>query len=767
MKWEDDRLTTLSAGNAWLPGPNFIQRIFEDRDGVLWIGTRRSGLFQLADGQVRAVNSHQQRLSWLTEDSERGIWSASLGGGITRLQRQRFQMLYPESGDREIASTAVCEDRTGALWSADRSYGVVRYQDGVAQRIPDLAGSRAFYANSVTPDDTGHIWVGAVSGLYRTTVDQPGPLEPVAPSLRDIHVLHFSARGDLWIGSGYTRLGRLRQGFFDELTASRGYPGSFVVAIAETADGTTWVALEHQLLAYRHDRLVRETAVDGFASERLNALYGDPVGALWIGTSRGLLRLKEGRLTAYTQATGLPNERIEQLTEDEHGLLWIGSRRGFFHIARAELEAFAAGRTTRVTAVTFGPEEGLTGQVPVPNCQPDAWKGRDNRIWFCTQQGVLGIDANAVPRELTPPPVYVERVSVDGREVGPGNIRLQTGHHRLAFHFSSPNFAAPEKVRLRYRLRGLETEWTEGGSDQEASYADLPAGRYTLEVAASNPNGLWREGTGAAVAVSVVPAWRDTWWARGLAIAGFAGAVAGLARFTSHRLLKLRLRRIEQEHALEKERARIARDLHDELGGSLTQIRLLADRLRRRPDRADLEPGLSQLARQTRRLAGELESIIWTVNPRNNSLDRFARFILQFAPRFFRDTAIACTVFGVEKVPARRLAPEVQHHLLSATKEALANVLKHSEANLVVISLHYAAGILRMAIHDNGVGFDPAAAAHEERNGLSNMRSRLGEIGGVLEIHSLLGQGTTVSWQVPIPAAARTAPRATPALSEP
>jgi len=156
-----------------------------------------------------------------------------------------------------------------------------------------------------------------------------------------------------------------------------------------------------------------------------------------------------GRTNDGLHASQWPaNERIEQLAGDDHGAIWIGAVADFSRVARSDLEAVAAGRSAQVPAVTFGPEEGLTGQVPVPNCQPDAWKDFRNRIWFCTQQGVIGIDANAVP-PLPPPPVYIDRVSVDDREVDQAKIRVATGRHRLAFYFSSPNFTAPEKVRLR------------------------------------------------------------------------------------------------------------------------------------------------------------------------------------------------------------------------------------------------------------------------------------------------------------------------------
>ncbi len=765
LEWENGQLTVRAEGSQWTPTRDIPQRLYEDHAGVLWIATRRSGLYQFSAGQVQAVPTDQKILSWITEDSEQGIWVTSKDGGATRLQRQRFVTVKPRSDQTDAASTSVFEDPDGAVWCANRDGGVFRYLGGQMQAVANPPGEPGLFANAIAPDRMGNVWVGAGSGLYRIAPGQPLALQPVAPDLVRIHALYFSRQGDLWISANYNRLVRLRQGQFKDFTAQDGYSGKPVSAIAETADGTLWIAAENELCAYVNGRFVQPPSYrPAFPRERIAALYGDKTGALWIATPRGLLRFKDNRLTAYDQSRGLPNERIEQILEDERGTMWFNSRQGFFHVARADFEGVADGRLTRVAADTFGPEQGLISETPVFNCLPDAWRGRGNRLWFCTQEGVIGIDATEEPRPAPPPAVYIDRVLADGQPADLSGLRLSTGQHRLGFTFSSPSFAAPEKMRLRYRLVGFDRGWIETVSDQEADYVGLPAGRYVLNVMASDANGNWPEASGATLAFSINPLWWETWWAHALGLALFSGAIAALARYASHRLLRRRLREIERDHALEKERSRIARDLHDDLGGSLTRIGLLADRLRRRAGDSFLGAEISQLTRQTCQLAGELDSIVWTVNPKNNSLDRFARFVGQFALRFFQETSIRCSVLGIDKIPATPIAPEVQHQLLNAIKEALNNVLKHSQASQVVVELDYSPALLTTAVRDNGVGFDPLAVENSERNGLINLRSRLTEIGGVIEIRSESGRGTEISWRVPLADAGpgRPPPRVSP-----
>ena len=747
---EGGRLVTKSEAPEWTLGRDEVRYLFEDREGVLWIATYRHGLFQFASGQVRSVPTQQQILSCVTEDAEGGIWVASIGGGITRLQPKRFALVHPGPDKPDIASTGVCSDPAGAVWCANRNGGVFRYMAGATQPVANPPGEAMIYANAVCPDAAGVIWVGAKSGLYRVAGGTRPVLEPVAPELKDIHLLYFSRRGELLLTVGRGRLLRRRQGTFEDVPSPGPSERKPVSAIAETADGTLWVGRGDELDTYRGDRLVREIASDALRGETVNTLHADRDGALWVATDHGLLRLKDQKLAVCTPGQGPLDRWVRQILEDDAGNLWLGSVQGYFHVPRADLDAVAEGRLARAAIVTFGPEEGLTGQTPLYNCQPNAWRTADDHLWFCTQDGVLGIDASATPLRQPAPPVHLTRVVVDGRDAGPAPLRLTSADHRLGFYFSSPNFAAPEKVRLRYRLVGYDHAWNETISDQEVNYTGLPAGRYTLEANASDSNGLWREGTGASLSFSVVPLWWETWWARAAALAVFTTVIAWLARDASHRLLKRRLRQIEQEHALEKERARIARDLHDELGGSLTRIALRADRLRRRSEKSEFGPGLSQLARQARRLSGELESIIWSVNPRNNSLDRFASYVRHFALRFFHETAIACSVLGIDEIPARRISPEVQHHLLTVTKEALTNVLKHSQAATVTVLLGFTGGRFTTTVRDDGAGFDVQAAEHSERNGLSNMRSRLSEIGGVVAVRSSPDGGTGISWSVPV-----------------
>jgi signal transduction histidine kinase len=305
-----------------------------------------------------------------------------------------------------------------------------------------------------------------------------------------------------------------------------------------------------------------------------------------------------------------------------------------------------------------------------------------------------------------------------------------------------PSFSAPETIGVRHQLEGVDREWIETSSARTATYSHLRPGSYAMRVIARNGYGIWNK-DGAALRFTIAPAWWQTVWAGAGALLLFSAAVASGARSWAQRKMSRKLERLEREHALEKERTRIARDLHDDLGGGLIELGLIADRLAVTASPEASAP-LHVLAARTRRLGAELASIIWAVNAKNESLDRLAHFIKLYSRRLFRNSPMECVVTGAESIAGLPLSPDTHHHLLAIAKEAVNNVLKHSRATHVSIDLRQIGDLFELSVEDDGVGFSVDGAEVKEGNGLQNMRARASEIGGSLKIDSGQDRGTIV-----------------------
>lgn len=250
----------------------------------------------------------------------------------------------------------------------------------------------------------------------------------------------------------------------------------------------------------------------------------------------------------------------------------------------------------------------------------------------------------------------------------------------------------------------------------------------------------------------VVHFWQ-TWWFFGLCCVFVLLNVGAAVQVVERRKFRLQLQRAEQQHALERERARIAQDLHDDLGSSLTRISLLGGLLRTdkdNPEQIKIHAGkISQAADQTVRA---LEEIVWAVRPGSDTLQSLMEYLAHFATELFSGNPARCRLDLPAEVPARSLPPDVRHNIFLIVKEALTNVLKHAGAREVHLSAKISGNILEITIVDDGKGFDPdCIAANGQRNGLGNMRRRAEAVDGTLNFTCAAGQGSRVELRVRLP----------------
>ena len=333
-------------------------------------------------------------------------------------------------------------------------------------------------------------------------------------------------------------------------------------------------------------------------------------------------------------------------------------------------------------------------------------------------------------------------------------MRLPPRHHRLEFEFSALSFTAPENVHFRYRLEGFDDNWVEADTqhgERRASYPQLPAGDYRFRVAACNSDGVWYE-LGEPLAFIVAPFLWQTWWFRAAAIMVFTFTVAAIVRYISFRRLHFKLKMLEQQAALDNERTRIARDLHDDLGGSLTQVSLLLDMAQRdlaTPGKAG--QSVQQCSTMMRQVTGSVDEIIWAINPRNDNARYLIDYISQFTVEFLYSANIPCRVDLPDRTPDRNISPEVRHNLFLVVKEALNNIAHHAHAGQVGLHVTATDEQIGIIIEDNGRGFTHAPD-NASSDGLRNMRQRMEEINGQFRVESWPGTGTRVSFLYPWPA---------------
>jgi signal transduction histidine kinase len=321
----------------------------------------------------------------------------------------------------------------------------------------------------------------------------------------------------------------------------------------------------------------------------------------------------------------------------------------------------------------------------------------------------------------------------------------------LEVRFTALDFAAPEEIRFRHKLEGLDSDWVDDAGLRVARYGTLLYGRYRFHLAARRADGPWQEAADTFAFVVPTPLYFQT-WAICLYIVAAIAVIAGTVRMVSHRRLRFALARLEQQQALERERMRIARDMHDEMGSKLTKISFLSEHVQvASATQGPVADRIEQIAETSRDLLKTMDEIVWVVNPVNDTLENLTTYLSHYAVEYFQNTSIECELRLPPDIPHSPLSSEARHNLFLTFEEVLNNVLKHSAASHVKVDVGVRQADFEITVTDDGKGFEvPPSSNGEVRsarggNGLRNMRQRLSAIGGECLISSQPGAGTRVT----------------------
>ena len=505
-----------------------------------------------------------------------------------------------------------------------------------------------------------------------------------------------------------------------------------------------WVGTLDGLVRIRDGKLTVFTKAQGLSDDVITALFEDTNHTLWVGTKDGGLNRSSPNGFTSVNAHDLPRE-IDAIVEDARGYLWLTSNRGIVRILASELRACGEGTRCSPHIATYGSSDGMPTEETSSTGHPGAWRTTDGHLWFATRKGVAIVSPNDLREDSAPPPVVVERFTVDDMELrGIGTeITIPPGHVRYGFEYAGLSYASPSKVRYRYILEGFDKEWTQAGSRRNAYYTNLPPRRYRFRVQAANEDGIWNE-AGAEVAFVISPPFYRKPW--------FLGLATILLASVSFAIYKIRVRAIRSQFdAILAERTRIAREIHDTLAqdfvGVSTQLELTAHLLAQ----SQVLEARQQVDR-TRHLVREgladARRSIWDLRAASTEGTLPMR-LTHLAEQSSTDHLKTDINIGGTY---RTLAPSLENEVFRIAQEAFANVVRHAKAAHAMINLRYHPNELTLTIADNGIGFDATdtTLAAKGHFGLQGMRERAKQIGGELTMKSSPESGTTVTLTVPL-----------------
>ena len=759
QKWKSGGLEKDFGAYPW--GNSAIKAAVEDKDGNLIVGTAGAGVFWYdANGKYERISKEQGLSSAfvlsLCMDREGNLWVGTDGDGLDRVKRKIFRSpaeLHP------WAAQSLSEDARGGLWTAFNFHGLSYYFTNSAQEFGVGIFSNAW---SVLVDNRQQVWAGTRDeGLFQFQTDHFQPVPGAEILGQQIFVLFENHAGQLWVGA-QNGLARWNGQDWKIYTTQDGLSENIVRAIAEDAEGNLWIGTESRgLNLFKAGNFIsHQKEENGLPGNDISCLYLDRDGVLWVGTSgHGLARFYKGKWTRYSTDNGLASNSIDYIIEDGAGCLWIGSNAGLMRIQKQSLNDFANETANIISCRTYVETDGLLTRECSAGSQPAACRTLDGRLWFPTTKGLVSVNPADLKPNRQPPLVMIESVRVGGREQKTNqfgsawrqSVTIPPGHEQLEIHYTALNFPAPREVQFKYRLEGHETAWTEAGNTRVAYYNKVPPGNYRFHVIAGNEDGVWNE-TGGVLDVTVQPQFWQTWWFRTAASLCLVGIVVAVVRYLSTQKLRRRLQLLEQQEALEKERFRIARDLHDQLGANLTQVALLSEMAEAdKHSPAEIESHAQQISQAARETTRSLDEIVWAVNPSNDTLEGLVNYVCKYAQEYLALAGLRYRAEVPAQLPVVNIPPEVRHNVFLAFKEAVNNVVKHAQASEVRVRLQLQPGNFALSIEDNGRGMGGLdASAVQTRNGLRNMKKRMDDIGGRFEVGAASERGIIVRLTVPV-----------------
>jgi signal transduction histidine kinase/ligand-binding sensor domain-containing protein len=787
LAWEKrKRLTPSAAGGMWAAGDErlfrysdtgekslvanlgapppgvVVEQMLEDREGRLWIGTAGAGLYVYDQGRLERVPTSFGRISVLRQDDEGNLWAGIWGGGLDRITPRRF-FIHGTGGDSSGGGLAsVATEADGRRWVIDRrGVPAIRESAGAGRFSVPTGWPTNRFARVVCVDAAGEVWIGTDSGLLRRDGNgfvEETPREAVAALFSD-------GTNGVWAataGGGVHLCGveGSRPVIFDR-------PLSGVCAMARDAAGRMWFGTRDGSVFYSiQNRLhpVRLPGAGGDETVRHIVADGEDV---WIGTLLGgLYRWRAGEVTRLPDDAALPLAEfrvlhIQKVNTDSADVsnaggdvFWFGTAQGLFSTTRREIERRLGQPGLPIGARRHRGNDGLPALEFVEGGMGGLSLGPDGRPWFATNRGALEIRVDNEPLRgsgadgISERHVLIEAASLGGQALPlprSDGWKLPPRHGPLRIRYTLPELSEPEQVRFRHRLlRFGDEEWGLAGPDREAVFLGLAPGVYRFEVAAGVGGDEWLPGL--AVAEFSVQA---MWWQRApfrfFLFGALAAAIWGGVTFRA----RARIRRAEQAQAVERERTRIARDMHDELGANLTQIGATSS-LAQGESPESAATRFREIAETARRSVDALDEIVWAVNPRYDSLAGTIEYLGKYAVRFLASAGVAREVDLPVDPPDLPMAADRRHHLLLVVKEALNNAVKHARPKRVRFAAEVESGLLRVSVEDDGSGFD-ADRVEGFSNGLCNMRERMAAAGGSLVLERLAAGGTRVVAELPLP----------------
>lgn len=733
-----------------LEGYSQIRKLLESRDGVIWAGGFQTLLTLYPDQKSFIQNKEAKSdigginfslINDLFEDREKNIWISSDKGLFVSYPNANSISNYLFSQSKDIYILSLIFNNKNEIWTAAWGSGIIIF-DSSLNRITKYDLKLPKYVMSLyRPKNSNWIWAGFADGeiavIDANTKKILKLLKPKVFGNWPVAGITEDKDGNIWLGLR----GRIIKWVKNKTVNNEDFQ---IVTEIPLGLQSIYIDSQNNLWIGTIENGIQEYKISGngvIKSLSLNASdltkYGNKVMAIqslndsiyFIGTNTGLniLNSHSGKIRNLNDANGLTGNYINCLQIDPNGILWIGT---FSSLCSYNI------KTDHFTS--YNKNDGLLNAESI------------RAISFNNNKMILGginfisiLDPSILNYNNQPPDVQITDFKILNTPVNQDSIlklkKLTLPYNKSSFtiSFASPTYLEKGKLNYYYKLEGADNNWIMADNSQQVNYSLLPPGNYTFLVKCVNDRGKQVKNI-SRLSIVVTPPFWYTWW--------FIALCAICLGIVIHYVYRLRLNRIL---AVEKVRQKVARDLHDDMGSTLSTINILSSMAKNKinNDPVKVSEYIGKISDNSSRMMEAMDDIVWNINPANDDMQKTIARMREFATNVLEAKDIEFRFNFDDNINNVRLNMEQRRDVFLIFKEAINNASKYSHCNNVVASISLSGKIIRLTITDDGDGFDIENA--DNGNGLKNMQRRARHLNGKIQFDSKALNGTSIMVEFP------------------
>lgn len=696
-----------------------VQTLQFDDNNRLWLGTE-GGVSVFEDGTFRNFTIDNGLSNNIihasTLDREGNIWFGTFGGGVNLFLGDYFENHTTLNGLSNDVVTSIIEGDNDAMWIATYGGGISKLKDGKFTTLSLDEGLLDDKVFSLFKDSRGRIWIGMRNGLAYIENGILNILDEDEFPFRKVRQIYEDSYGMLWISTYEEGIIRYDGSEFLQISLEDGLADNTVLGTVEGKDGSMWIATYGGVSRYYEGEVENFSIQEGIPNNAVMMVVRDNEDKIWVSTFGGIAWFDGLKFQSITTENGLPSRVCYFLKQSQDGTFWIGTNDGVVKFdADKYFSEIPSDQEQAFQLITK--EQGLVSDEMNLGA---VYEDSDGHLWFGSVEGVSHFYPNRYKGNPLPPKVKIDQI------IASGKINSKSTHFDISYdqnyveiNYSGINFTAPNQVLYEYRMKGIDPTW-QRTKDRVVKYPSLPNGEYTFSVHARNTNGSWSDEMTEITFFVKAPFWMQ-WWFTSLLVIALAGII--WLFYNYYRARKL----ID----IERIRVRIASDLHDDVGTSLTEVALQSDFLQASKIDPEFKQSLEQIGKQCRKIVTSLDDIVWSIDARNDTLgdltDRMQDYILNvLEPKNFT------VEYDFEDLKMEnKLDVSIKENLYLIFKEAANNISKYSNGNKVEIKMKTTNGDFKFQIHDNGTS---GKGDKKTGHGLRNMEMRAKRIGATIEV---------------------------------